>query len=354
MKKIVLVVGTRPNFMKAFPVYEALKPHFDLYLIHTGQHYDKNMSKIFFDELNFSDPDFYLNIKSRTQTSQLGEIITKLEDVLNTINPDLLIVFGDVTSTLAAALTANKMGIKLAHVEAGLRSYDMTMPEEVNRILTDNISDYLFVTEESGIENLIKIGISKDRIFLVGNTMIDSLIKYQDKIENTKYYESLKLEKNNYIVLTLHRPSNVDDNDYLKRIFNEIEKVAQKKRIIYPVHPRIKDKIKDIVSENIILIDPLGYLEFINLVSNSYCVITDSGGIQEETTFLNIPCLTLRSNTERPSTFVENGGTNKLVNMDNLFDEYKNLKINNIVIKQNNLFDGKASDRILNVIQKIV
>ena len=362
MKKIVLIVGTRPNFIKAFPLFNVLKntTDYDLTLIHTGQHFDKNMSRIFFEQMKCPKPQYYLNIQSKSQAGQLGEIITSLEHKFNEIQPDLVLVFGDVTSTLAGALTAHKMGIKVAHIESGLRSNDLSMPEEVNRILVDKISDYHFVTEPSGYNNLINEGINKEHIYLMGNTMIDSLVNYAEQIDETNYYYQLNLEVCDYIVLTLHRPSNVDDINKLKLIMNELCKISQHTKLVWPIHPRTRnslDKLNDVEMDNILFIEPLGYLEFMNLVSNCYCVITDSGGIQEETTVLDIPCFTLRENTERPSTLIENGGTNMLVMINNLYENILNGMNNEKCLNNSShsyLTDGRVSERIKKIITKII
>lgn len=382
MKKITLIVGARPNFMKAFPVYESLKNNFELTLIHTGQHFDEKMSKVFFDELGFPKPDINFDLISKSRAGdldnklyienneyiknidyvieelisydgeklgQLGEIRDKLYNYFKKNKPDLVIVFGDVTSTLSASLACRKLDIEIAHVESGLRSGDLTMPEEVNRILTDNISEYFFVTEKTGVDNLKKEGFTKN-IFLVGNTMIDTQKKHLDKALNTKYNEKIGLKKREYILITLHRPSNVDELNKLKEIFDDLFQLSKKEKLVYPIHPRTKinleklgylEKIKQ--NKNIILNEPLGYLEFTCLMANCKYLITDSGGLQEESTSLNVPCFTLRDNTERPITLIENGGTNQIIN-----------KINDIKLKECkgniDLWDGKSSQRINTII----
>ena len=382
MKKIILIVGARPNFIKAFSVYEALKNDFELTLIHTGQHFDAKMSDVFFNQLGFPKPDIHLSLESKSRAGefdsklyvenqeylkdkniviqelinedgnnlgQLGEIRDKLEKEFEKIKPDMVIVFGDVTSTLAAGLAGKKLSIEIAHVESGLRSGDLTMPEEVNRILTDNISTYYFVTEQSGVDNLKNEGI-EDNVFLVGNTMIDCLFMFKDKALETKYCEKLGLKYKEYVLITLHRPSNVDNLDKLKEIFDQLEELSKNEKLVYPVHPRTKLNLEKIgylekinLNTNIILEEPLGYLEFTCLEANAKYVITDSGGIQEETTALNVPCFTIRENTERPITLIENGGTNKLINNLNEI-ELKYYK-NNI-----DLWDGVNSLKILNII----
>lgn len=366
MKKIVLIVGARPNFMKAFPVYQVLKNNFELTLIHTGQHFDAKMSDIFFNQLGFPVPDVHLDLESKSRAGeldsklyvnnieylkdknqviedlididfkklgQMGEIRAKLEIEFEKIKPELVMVFGDVTSTLAASLAAKKLGIEIAHVESGLRSGDLTMPEEVNRILTDHITTYYFVTEQSGIDNLKNEGI-EDNVYLVGNTMIDCLYMFKDKALETKYHEKIGLRSKEYILITLHRPSNVDNLDKLKEIFDDLFELAKNEKLVYPIHPRTKSNLEKIgylekinLNSNIILEEPLGYLEFTCLESNSKYVITDSGGIQEETTALNVPCFTLRENTERPSTLIVNGGTNMLISDINKINDFTNIKL---------------------------
>jgi UDP-N-acetylglucosamine 2-epimerase (non-hydrolysing) len=374
MKKIILIVGTRPNFIKAFPVFKALKNNFELTLIHTGQHFDAKMSDVFFNQLGFPKPDIHLSLESKsrageyddklyidnldylrdknkviselvneeyTKLGQLGEIRHKLEIEFDKIKPDMVIVFGDVTSTLSASLAAHKLSIEIAHVESGLRSRDLSMPEEVNRILTDHISTYYFVTEQSGVDNLNNEG-KTENVFLVGNTMIDCLLMFKDKALKIKYHEKIGIKENEYILVTLHRPSNVDDLEKLKEIFDELFELSNNEKLVYPIHPRTKANLKKIdylekinLNANIILEEPLGYLEFICLLSNAKYVITDSGGIQEETTALNVPCFTLRPNTERPSTLIKNGGTNQLIKLIddiniNFIDD--NLKKNNLIV----------------------
>lgn len=382
MKKVFIIIGARPNFMKAFPVYEALKEDFALTLIHTGQHFDAKMSDVFFNQLKFPRPDIHLSLEKKTRggdlddklyvenedylkdkdavieelmsydgdLGQLGEIRDKLNVEFEKGNPDLVIVFGDVTSTLAAGLAARKLNIDLAHVESGLRSGDMLMPEEVNRILTDHISKYYFVTEQSGIDNLKDIGITEN-VYLVGNTMIDTQKKYLQQALDTKYHETLDVKSKGYVLITLHRPSNVDDMDKLKEIFDDFEELSKAETLVYPIHPRTKNNLEKLgylkkvqENSNIILDEPLGYLEFTCLMANCKYVVTDSGGLQEESTALDIPCFTLRENTERPSTLIENNGTNQLIH-----------KISEIELKEckgsMDLWDGKSNMRIREIIR---
>lgn len=378
-----MIIGARPNFMKAFPVYEALKNDFDLTLIHTGQHFDAKMSNVFFNQLKFPKPDIHLTLEKKTKAGdcddklyvnnddylinkdkvieelmsfkgelgQLGEIRDKLKIEFERINPDLVIVFGDVTSTLSAGLASKMLNIKLAHVESGLRSGDLKMPEEVNRILTDHITKYYFVTEQSGVDNLKEIGITEN-VYLVGNTMIDTQKKYLQQSLDTKYNEKLGVKTREYILITLHRPSNVDDLDRLREIFDDFEELSKREKIVYPIHPRTKNNLEKLgylekveSNPNIILDEPLGYLEFTCLMVNCKYVVTDSGGLQEESTSLDIPCFTLRENTERPSTLIENNGTNQLIN-----------KISEIELKEcknsMDIWDGKSSEIINNIISK--
>lgn len=354
MKKIISVVGARPNYMKVAPIHRAFQNYSDKVqhlICHTGQHYDANMSDIFFRELELPQPDFYLGVGSGTHAEQTAKIMIEFEKVLMKERPDLVIVVGDVNSTIACSLVAVKLGIKVAHVEAGLRSFDRTMPEEINRLLTDQIADYLFVTEKSGIENLKNEGIADEKIFFVGNTMIDSLVYYLPKIEKSTILHELNLKSKEYIVVTLHRPSNVDDPENLVKIFDEFKKITEKYKIVFPIHPRTRRTLQsskiDYEHSNILLIEPVGYISFINLVKNSLIVLTDSGGIQEETTYLKIPCLTLRKNTERPIT--AEVGTNKLIGTEyhriaeECFDTINNPPKNSQIPP---LWDGRAAERI--------
>ena len=292
--RICFIVGARPNFMKAAPVFKAFESAHDCSLIHTGQHFDKNMSDIFFKQLRMKSPDFHLKIDNSSQVFQLASLMIQLEDVFNQIKPDWIFVFGDVNSTLSAALVAKKCNIKIAHIESGLRSFDSQMPEEINRILVDRISDLLFVSEPSGVKNLNNEGYNKDIIKFVGNTMIDSLVEMQDQIEKSSIMDDLFLKKDDYVVLTLHRPSNVDNFILLSDLLKNVKNWAANKKIIWPKHPRIKLNKIDYDKQSFKIIDPLGYNEFIKLVKGCWCVFTDSGGIQEETSFLGVKCFTLR------------------------------------------------------------
>lgn len=356
--KIISVVGTRPNFIKIAPIYYALKQKNVTHLLcHTGQHYDEKMSKSFFIDLELPTPDYFLAIGSGTHGKQTAKAMIEFEKVLIAEKPDLVIVVGDVNSTLACALAAVKLNIKLnikiAHIEAGLRSFDRTMPEEINRILTDQISDYLFVTEKSGLVNLKKEGIAENKIFFVGNIMIDSLIKYCAKAKGSKILEHLNI-KSPYALITLHRPSNVDDKESLTALVDFMNNIATKISIIFPIHPRTKQKLTDyelITTENIKLIEPVSYIDFLYLQMHAQLVITDSGGIQEETTYLGIQCITLRTSTERPSTIEE--GTNQLLGNDFKKAEETVSNIINGNTKHGSvpeLWDGRTAERIVNVL----
>tara|TARA_Y100000310_G_scaffold343811_1_gene453244 strand:- start:677 stop:1795 length:1119 start_codon:yes stop_codon:yes gene_type:complete len=363
--KIVSVVGTRPNFMKLAALIEEIKKHkIEHILIHTGQHYDAHMSHLFFEDLGLPKPDEDKHLVVQSNLS--GDKQKKwLKDTIMHIlkrqkpKPDLVIVVGDVNSTVAGAKAAHELGIKVAHVEAGLRSFDDKMPEEINRIETDRISDFLFTTEKSGNENLRKEGISEDKIFFVGNVMIDTLLKHKEKAKQSKILKELGLDENNYVVLTLHRPSNVDSKEGFENILSILEKTQEKIKIVFPVHPRTKkniqlfnldEKIKNM--KNLIITEPLGYLDFMHLMANSKLVLTDSGGIQEETTVLGVPCSTLRKNTERPVTVEQ--GTNLLVstNKEKVIEMAINVIENKIILNRKipELWDGKAGQRIIKIL----
>lgn len=354
--KIISVVGTRPNFVKIASLVKEFSKHPDItnILVHTGQHYDEKMSDSFFRELEIPEPDINLGIGSGSHAEQTGRIMIEFEKVLLNEKPDLVLVVGDVNSTLACALTSVKLGIKVAHIEAGLRSFDREMPEEINRILTDQISDCLFTTEKDAEKNLLNEGIAKSKIFFVGNLMIDTLLIHKERASNLK-----KPDSNDYAILTLHRPSNVDDKETLSNILEIIREIQSQIKIIWPMHPRtrnnlerfnLKEKLKEM--KNVSISDPLTYLEFMNAVMNSKFVLTDSGGIQEETTVLNIPCITLRDNTERPVTIEQ--GTNYLAgsNKNSILEIIQ--KVLNGKAKQYRgieSWDGKAAGRIVSAIK---
>ena len=349
-KLIYFVVGARPNFIKVAPLLRELKEsnQYKFKLIHTGQHYDKLMSSIFFEDLKIPYPDYNLEIHGESQNSQIAKIMLEFEKLCIKDIPDFVFVFGDVNSTLAASITAKKMNIQLIHYEAGLRSFDRDMPEEVNRLMCDSVVDYFLCTEDSAIQNLINEGKNPNNIFLVGNLMIDSLFN-QIKIQKNK------AKNNNYAVVTMHRPSNVDNDLQLKKNIEIINAISNKISIVFPVHPRTKNKLKAFkLNNNIKIVDPLGYKDFIKLWSNSKFIITDSGGIQEETTALKIPCLTIRDNTERPITI--SLGSNTLVGSDknkilNTVDQIlKNQYKKSFIPK---FWDGMASKRIIKILNDI-
>jgi len=321
--KVMHICGARPNFMKIAPLVEAMagQPGVENLIVHTGQHYDENMSRLFFDELGIPKPDIDLGVGSASHALQTAEIMKRFEPVLKEHRPDVVVVVGDVNSTIACALVSVKLGVKVAHVEAGLRSFDRTMPEEINRLLTDQISDFLFTTEPSGNENLLREGVAKEKVFFVGNCMIDTLLKNRDRALERNALESFGLHSQGYGVVTLHRPSNVDEPGPLEGIFDALVEIAGRVPVIFPVHPRTKKMFESFGllekagrAPNLRLIEPIGYLDFLGLMAQAKLVLTDSGGIQEETTVLGVPCLTLRFNTERPVTLTQ--GTNQLVGND--------------------------------------
>ncbi len=357
--KIISVVGARPNFIKMKPIINSIKKNkINNILVHTGQHYDQNMSEIFFKELMLPKPDYFMGIGSGTHTYQTAEIMINFENICDNYSPDLVIVAGDVNSTLACALVSAKKNIPVAHIESGLRSFDRTMPEEINRIITDSISEILFVTEKSGVQNLIKEGIDRSKIHFVGNTMIDSLINYIDQAKKRKPWLNYGLTPKNYCLVTMHRPSNVDDEIKMISIIRLINQLSDKIKIIFPIHPRTAKLMKqcsECLSENVISTSPLSYLDFLGLMSSSRFVLTDSGGIQEESTYLEVQCVTLRENTERPITITE--GTNHLAGTNT-----KNVLkiIDNILTGKNKKgsipekWDGKAGDRIVKIISEFL
>lgn len=359
MKKIISVVGARPNFMKVAPIHKAFQKYnttITHLICHTGQHYDEKMSKIFFDDLELPKPHFYLGVGSGSHAEQTARVMIEFEKILLAEKPDLVIVVGDVNSTIACTLTASKLKINTAHVEAGLRSYDRDMPEEINRLLTDSIADYLFVTEKSGMENLAREGVSQDKVFFTGNVMIDSLVSYLSKSEKSEIHHEYCLEKGNYILVTLHRPSNVDSHKYLEELLHLLNTVSEKRKVFFPIHPRTKLNmhkfgLDTLLNKNVILSDPIGYIDFLALTKNAELIITDSGGIQEESTYLGIQCITVRNNTERPVTVQE--GTNQLIGTDLEKVEKTALEILNGNIKRGSipeLWDGKAAERITEII----
>jgi UDP-N-acetylglucosamine 2-epimerase (non-hydrolysing) len=363
MHKVLTVVGTRPNIIKITQFAKVAKQygHIEHRLLHTGQHFSANMSDVFFAELGVKEPDYLLHLDKTTVVSQLSQMMLGIEKAVEEYKPGLLIVVGDVNSTLAAALVANKMEIQLAHVESGLRSFDRSMPEEINRILTDSMTDIFFVTEQSGLDNLINEGKRSEQLHFVGNTMIDALVAYDTQIKSSAILNQLHILPKSYALMTMHRPGNVDTKEGLLQIIEIVRVLTDINKIIFPLHPRTRNKLKEFNlfsqmtdNPNLILTEPVGYLDFQNLILHATYVITDSGGIQEETTFRKIPCITLRPNTERPSTIEFGSNTllsfdeeNILTTVEQIFNNtYKSCQIPP-------LWDGKATERIFDVISKL-
>lgn len=359
MKHITLIAGARPNFMKIAPLIHAIKKasqggaDIAYRLVHTGQHYDKQMSDTFFEELNIPAPDANLGCGGGSQAQQTAAIMVAFEKELLEHPTDLVLVVGDVTSTMACSIVAKKLNIKVAHVEAGIRSYDMTMPEEINRMVTDSITDYFFTTTRWASSNLVKTGIEDSRIYLVGNVMIDTLLANIDRFVKPAIYDELGLQEKGYMMLTLHRPANVDETNHLKALMTEIVQNAKGLPIIFPIHPRTAKLFADlgIVAPNLHIVSPMGYLEFNYMVKRALAVVTDSGGITEETTVMGVPCITLRDNTERPETCEI--GTNELIgtNPNNIAPAFATLLSGNW--KKGGipeLWDGKAAERIVDIL----
>ena len=358
MYKVLSVVGARPNFMKVGPIHRALstKENIESIICHTGQHYDEKMSKVFFEDLEMPKPHIYLGVGGGSHAEQTGKVMIEFEKEVIKLKPDLVLVVGDVNSTLACSIVAKKLHIPVVHVEAGLRSFDREMPEELNRLVTYSISDFFFVTEDSGEKHLLHDGVDPAKIHFTGNVMIDSLVHFKKKASESKVLEENGLTPKEYLLVTLHRPSNVDSIESLTTLAEILNAVAGKIKIVFPIHPRTLNNLKknnlSIENENIILLEAQGYLDFLQLMQNSKGLLTDSGGIQEETTFLNIPCLTLRDNTERPVTV--DLGTNILLPLD------KELILENLekVISGNwkqgqipRMWDGKAAERMADIIE---
>lgn len=361
MKRILIVVGTRPNFIKVTQFRKVAKdfPELNIKIAHTGQHFDKNMAEVFFEQFKLR-PDYFLEIDPKSPLSQMAEIMINLEHLIdNTFQPDLIITPGDVNSTLAVAMVANKKGIKLAHLESGLRSGDRNMPEEINRILTDEISDYYFVTEKSGEENLEKED-KQGQIFMVGNTMIDTLVAFEKEIAQSNIIRDLGVSTD-FALMTIHRPSNVDNRLGLENLIELLQRLAESMQIVFPIHPRTRKNIEkfDLSKEfeqvpNVILTEALGYFEFQHLVKNCLVVITDSGGIQEETTFRQVPCLTLRDSTERPITTEVGSNTLTTFDVDAIMKMIQKIKEGSYKKgKIPPMWDGEATRRILEVVNKL-
>ncbi|HZP23601.1 MAG TPA: UDP-N-acetylglucosamine 2-epimerase (non-hydrolyzing) [Terriglobales bacterium] len=363
--KLAMVAGARPNFMKIAPLMKALDgdPGFAVTLIHTGQHYDDNMSGQFFRDLGITQPHFHLDVGSGTHAQQTAEIMRRIEPVLQEVRPTAVIVVGDVNSTAAAAMVAKKLGIDVVHAEAGLRSFDRTMPEEINRIVTDSITDIFLVTEESGRANLLREGIAAERIHLVGNLMIDSLRENLERARGSDIADRLGVRGQRYGVVTLHRPANVDDPGALSEILGALTTIAESLPLLWPVHPRTRTRLTQTsdnraavgnpaIPSSVRLLEPLGYLDFLSLEAGSALVLTDSGGIQEETTVLGVPCLTLRDNTERPSTIEL--GTNRLAGTkkESILAAWREMQASPRKAQIPPLWDGQAGARSREVLRK--
>ena len=360
--KLTIVAGARPNFMKIAPLIEAIEIKresgidIEYRLVHTGQHYDKNLSDTFFEQLGIPYPDVNLEVKSGTQAEQAAGIMIKFEEELQKHPTDVVVVVGDVTSTMACAIVTKKAHTKLAHVEAGIRSGDMRMPEEVNRIVTDSLTDYFFTTTQWASDNLLKSGVDERCVFKVGNVMIDTLRKHEHRFIKPAVWDDIGLIPNNYLIMTMHRPSNVDEKAQLRQLIEAISSYGEDIPIVFPVHPRTKKLLDDmdIEADNLYYSNPMGYLEFNYLVKHSKGVVTDSGGITEEATVMNVPCITLRENTERPETCTI--GTNELVGNDleklkNCFETLKKGQWKQGGIPE--LWDGKAAERIISKLIEI-
>lgn len=334
---------------------------FDIKIVHTGQHYDDKMAAVFFEQFEL-EPDYFLNIPQASANTQMAEVMLRLEKVISDYKPGLVMAVGDVNSTFAAAFTAHKCGCKVAHIESGLRSDDRTMPEEINRLLTDEISDYFFVTEQSGTDNLLKEGKPADRLFFVGNTMIDTLVGFNDKIQQHTVLQQMNLQKQEYVLMTMHRPATVDHLEGLTKLIDIIDYITTRYDLVFPIHPRTTAKLQSFglmdrvqTNKRLHLTEPMDYFAFQKLTADCKFVITDSGGIQEETTFRSVPCLTLRPNTERPSTITI--GTNELVPFDIKVVQHKINEIINGTYKKGTVpphWDGKSTERILEVCMRLL
>lgn len=362
-KKLLIVVGTRPNFIKITQFDTIIRNHKDqleMVLVHTGQHYDYNMSEVFFQQLQLRKPDYFLDTKPGTQIHQISQIMASFELVLNQEKPNYVMVVGDVNSTFAAAFVAHRLKYQVLHLESGLRSFDMDMPEEINRLLTDQVTDHYFVTEESGWSNLLKEGKDENNMHFVGNTMIDTLVSFQNQIEASDIVQKLNLIAKKFALVTIHRPSNVDSDVDLLHTLNILKRISKSIHLVFPMHPRTSHKIKelgkweDFTSHAITLCPPLDYFGFQKLICDAKMVITDSGGVQEETTYRQIPCLTLRKNTERPITV--SMGSNELLEFDENSIMQKVQSILENKFKQGKippLWDGNATQRIVDVLLKL-
>ncbi len=362
--KVFNVVGARPNFMKIGPLHRAYRKYGDIHsvIVHTGQHYDERMSDVFFRQLELPEPDIYLGVGSGSHAAQTARIMISFEGAVMEHKPDLVVVVGDVNSTVACSMVAAKCHIPVAHVEAGLRSGDRKMPEEINRIITDSISDHLFVTEQSGLDNLKREGVPDEKVHFVGNVMIDSLVHFREKAAESRILNDLALEPRGYILSTMHRPRNVDSPERLALVVETLQRLAGLTPVVIPMHPRLRmrleayglaDRFRAI--PNLVITEPLGYLEFLKLMDNAALVVTDSGGIQEETTFLQVPCITLRESTERPITTVL--GTNELMDLDPAQIQSRVAGILSGDRKHGDippLWDGATADRIASILERML
>jgi len=358
-KKILSVVGARPNFMKVAPLHRVLErdDRFHSKIVHTGQHYDEQMSDVFFRQLGLPRPDVYLGVGSGSHAQQTARIMTAFEDIVEEEQPDLVVVVGDVNSTLACALVATKMQVEVAHVEAGLRSGDRRMPEEINRLVTDRIADHLFVTEQSGVDHLRQEGVADEKIHFVGNLMIDSLVQFRETAAETSIVEDLGVQEGDYALMTMHRPANVDHEEGVRKLLQIIKKIAADRSVVFPMHPRTRNRFEEFGLEGALmdidglrLLEPLGYLEFLRLMETAAVVVTDSGGIQEETTFLGVPCLTLREHTERPVTIER--GTNELLALDPAQVVQRIRAVSTVDPSSDRppYWDGKTAERIVSIL----
>ncbi len=358
--RIISIAGARPNFMKIAPIVAALEqvPEVEHLLVHTGQHYDQEMSDVFFRDLSIPAPDIDLEVGSASHAVQTARIMVEFEKVCEKEQPDMVVVVGDVNSTMACTLVAAKLQIPVAHVEAGLRSFDRTMPEEINRLVTDSLADLLFTTSRDADENLKREGVAPQKIHFVGNVMIDTLLKHRERAASMDVARGLGLDGEDYALMTLHRPSNVDDPSVLTGILQAVQQISRSLPVIFPIHPRTSARIKEfelasLVEGGVRISEPMGYLEFLNLMSKARLVMTDSGGLQEETTFLGVPCLTIRKNTERPVTISE--GTNVLVGTDpeRLLEAAGQILDGNWkASKVPEYWDGRAAERIVEILTR--
>jgi len=353
--EVLMVAGARPNFMKIAPVASAMRADGRLRgtIVHTGQHYDREMSELFFEQLEIPEPEIRLGVGSGSHAQQTAEIMMRLEPVLLERRPAVVLVVGDVNSTIASALVAVKLGIPVAHVEAGLRSFDRTMPEEINRVLTDAISTWLFVTERSGLEHLTNEGIAADKVHFTGNVMIDTLMRCREQASKLDAPRKMGLAPRAYALMTLHRPANVDEGSQLEAMLGPIRELGESMPVIFPVHPRTRKMLQGLKgegSDTLRMCEPLGYLEFLGLMSQARLVLTDSGGIQEETTVLGVPCVTLRDNTERPVTLLE--GTNHLAGTapDGIRRSIREALGAKAEPRCPELWDGRAAERIVDIL----